>query len=160
MTEAPQRAWRFVHPAVDLPTAVAKSAPGLHTDATGGIDLVEGDACVRQSILLLLSTARGERVMRPDYGCDLHRLVFSPNDATTAGLAIHYVRTAVERWEPRARVLRVDAGRRLFDGSPQGNSDDPDLDVRLEVVLDYQVRWSGQVDRLALSLDLGEGTVG
>ena len=43
--------------------------------------------------------------MRPDYGCELHRLVFSPNDDTTAGLAIHYVRRALERWEPRVEVL-------------------------------------------------------
>lgn len=157
MNERPERAWRFVHPAVDLPTAVAERTPGLHVDATGGVDVVEGDACVRQSILLLLSTSRGERVMRPDYGCDLHRLVFSPNDATTAGLAIHYVRSAIERWEPRARVLRVDAGRRLFTGPGLGGIED--LDARLDVVLDYQVRRSGRADRLTVGLDLTEGTI-
>ena len=69
------------------------------------------EASVRQAILLLLSTRPGERVMRPTYGCDLHRLVFSPNDDTTAGLAIHYVRQALERWEPRIEVIRLDAGR-------------------------------------------------
>ena len=52
---------------------------------------------VRQSILMLLSTRPGERVMPPDYGCPIHRLVFSPNDATTAGLAIHYVRHSLLR---------------------------------------------------------------
>ena len=70
-----------------------------------------GDEAVRQSILLLLSTIPGERVMRPTYGCHLHRLVFWPNDDTTAGLAIHYVRRAVERFEPRVEVIRVDATR-------------------------------------------------
>jgi phage baseplate assembly protein W len=157
MSERAERAWRFVHPAVDVPSALAERTPGLHVDATGGIDVVEGDACVRQSILLLLSTARGERVMRPDYGCDLGRLAFAPNDATTAGLAIHYVRAAVERWEPRARVLRVDAGRDLFAGADLGRSGDPD--ARLDVVLDYQVRESGHADRLALSIDLTEGSL-
>lgn len=157
MNDLPDRAWRFVHPAIDLPAVVAERTPGLHVDATGGIDVVEGDACVRQSILLLLSTTRGERVMRPDYGCDLHRLVFSPNDATTAGLAIHYVRTAVERWEPRARVLRIDAGRKLFEAPNLGRAGDPD--AMLDVVLDYQVRRSGRSDRLALSVNLTEGTV-
>ena len=39
--------------------------------------------------------------MRPGYGCHLFRLAFAPNDDTTAGLAIHYVRQALERWEPR-----------------------------------------------------------
>lgn len=157
MTPTPDRAWRFVHPAVDAPAAVAERTPGLHVDTTGGIDVVEGDACVRQAILLLLSTARGERVMRPDYGCDLHLLAFAPNDATTAGLAIHYVRSAVARWEPRVRVLRVDAGRRLFHGPGLGAVDDPE--ARLDVVLDYQVRDSGHAERLALSLNLVEGSV-
>lgn len=157
MTGRPDRAWRFVHPAVDVPVAIAERNPGLHVDATGGIDVVEGDACVRQSILLLLSTARGERVMRPAYGCDLHRLVFSPNDATTAGLAIHYVRSAVERWEPRVRVLRVDAGHRLFEGPNLGRIDDPA--ARLDVVLDYQVRRSGHADHLALTVNLTDGSV-
>ena len=67
--------------------------------------MVEDDASIRQSLLLLLSTSPGERVMRPDYGCSLRRLVFAPNDDTTAGLAIHYVRQAVERWEPRVEIL-------------------------------------------------------
>ena len=49
-------------------------------------------------------------VMRPQYGSLLHRLVFAPDDATTAGLAIHYVRQALVRWEPRVEVLDVDAG--------------------------------------------------
>ena len=55
--------------------------------ARGRLAMVEGNAAVRQAIQMLLSTAPGERVMRPGYGCDLQRLVFAPNDDTTAGLA-------------------------------------------------------------------------
>ena len=66
--------------------------------------MTSGPDAVRQSILLLLSTRPGERVMRPDNGCDLYRLAFAPSDDMTAGLAIHYVRQAVERWEPCARL--------------------------------------------------------
>ncbi len=76
----------------------------------GGVAMIADDAAVRQSIILLLTTIPGERVMRPDYGCPLHRLMFAPNDATTAGLAIHYIRQALERWERRIDVLRLDAG--------------------------------------------------
>ena len=49
--------------------------------------------------------------MRPTYGCYLRRLLFAPNDDTTAGLAIHYVRSAIERWEPRIDILALDATR-------------------------------------------------
>jgi len=67
--------------------------------------MVDGDDSVRQAILLLLSTVPGERIMRPEYGCLIHQLVFSPNDATTAGLAIHYVQRALDLWEPRVDVV-------------------------------------------------------
>jgi len=101
------RAWRFVHPDVVLDDGA--SSGGLQVTPRGRIEMVEGDESIRQSLLLLLSTSPGERVMRPDYGCSLRHLVFGPNDDTTAGLAIHYVRRAVERWEPRVEVLTVDA---------------------------------------------------
>ena len=51
----------------------------------------------------------GERVMRPDFGCAIHELVFAPNSATTRGMAEHYVREALLRWEPRVEVLEVTA---------------------------------------------------
>ncbi len=81
--------------------------PSLAADGT--TRTVDDSEAIRQSLLSLLATRPGERVMRPLYGCDLYRLVFSPNDATTAGLAMHYARRAVERWEPRVTVVAVDA---------------------------------------------------
>jgi hypothetical protein len=71
-----------------------KTWPAFQYPARAVFEMVAEQAAVRQSILLLLTTVPGERVMRPDYGCDLQKLVFSPNDATTHGLAIHYVRRA------------------------------------------------------------------
>lgn len=132
------RAWRFLHPDVDATEEFA----GLRLTARGGIDMVEDRDSVRQAVLLLLSTVPGERVMRPDYGCDLHRLVFSPNDDTTAGLAIHYVRRALERWEPRVDVLRLDAAR---------NPEEPE---RLDIILEYRVRATQRAEALAISLSL------
>ena len=64
---------------------------------------------IRQSIRLILETARGERVMRPDFGCGLHERVFAMNDATTRGAAADDVREALLRWEPRIDVLDVTA---------------------------------------------------
>lgn len=136
------RAWRFLHPDLDVPEMVA----GLQVSARGRVEMVEGDDSIRQAVLLLLSTIPGERVMRPDYGCDLYRLVFSPNDDTTAGLAIHYVRRALERWEPRVEIVRLDAGR---------NEERPEL---LEVMLEYRVRATQRVQAVTFSVDLaGEG---
>ncbi len=132
------RAWRFLYPDVD---AVEEFA-GLELNARGGVEMVQDNESVRQAILLLLSTVPGERVMRPSYGCLLHRLVFSPNDDTTAGLAIYYVRSALERWEPRIAILHLDAGR---------NPEDPE---RLDITLEYRVRATQSIDTLAFSLSL------
>ncbi|HEV8516312.1 MAG TPA: GPW/gp25 family protein [Candidatus Limnocylindrales bacterium] len=137
------RAWRFVHP--DLVAAEATGSAGLQLSARGRIDVVEEDESVRQAILLLLSTSPGERVMRPEYGCHLRRLVFSPNDDTTAGLAIHYVRQALARWEPRIDVLALDATR------------DPESSERLQIALHYRVRATNRTGILAYPLELAGG---
>ena len=101
---------------------------------------------IRQALILLLSTRPSERVMRPSYGCHLNRLVFSPNDDTTAGLAIHYVNQAIARWEPRIDVEWLDADR------------DPSDSSRLTILLEYQIRSTRQRDALELSYDLSEGS--
>jgi uncharacterized protein len=135
------RAWRFIHPDAPVPL----EATGVRLSPRGGVDLVEGDDAVRQAILLLLSTVPGERVMRPEYGCAIHRLVFSPNDDTTAGLAIYYVQRALDRWEPRVEVVNLDAGR---------NEEAPE---RLNITLDYRVRATQRTAQLAVSVNLTRG---
>lgn len=64
---------------------------------------------VRQAIEIILSTARGERVMRPDFGCNLHEFVFAVNDRATQAQVAFEVREALEAWEPRIDVLDVEA---------------------------------------------------
>ena len=135
--------WRFCHPQLDEPLGKA----GLQLSGRGQIETVTERSSVRQAILLLLSTRPGERVMRPQYGCDLHRLVFSPNDDTTAGLAIHYVRQAIELWEPRIDRVRLDAARSLDDESPG----------LLEISLEYRLRATLENERLVYGLELGGG---
>ncbi|TBL29701.1 hypothetical protein EYA84_23980 [Verrucosispora sp. SN26_14.1] len=131
------RAIRFLGAGFD-----AGRGGGLGLTAAGGLAMTDGDETVRQALFLLLSTTPGERLMRPGYGSRLHRLVFAPNNDTTAGLAIHYVRAAVTRWEPRIDVLDVDAGP------------DPDDPWRLVIRLDYRIRASLTPGQLVFSVDL------
>ena len=140
------KAIEFVHPdfgrrpggTVGLPA----SELGLRLSPNRRMSTVEDDASVRQAILMLLTTRLGERVMRPDYGCNLYTLAFAPNDDTTAGLAIHYVQQALERWERRIRVLRLDAVR---------HSESPEI---LELVLEYRVLTQNRVERLLVPVSL------
>jgi uncharacterized protein len=79
----------------------------MRTDVTGGIELVTRTREVEEAIRIILSTAPGERPMRPDFGCGIHDFVFAPADAATAGQIAFEVRSALDRWEPRITVLDV-----------------------------------------------------
>lgn len=68
------------------------------------IGLVEDHSNIRQSIYVIINTVPGERVMRPDFGCEIHSLIFAPANFETAALAELYVREALERWEPRIEL--------------------------------------------------------
>jgi uncharacterized protein len=78
-------------------------------DRQGGLALAQGDTELNQAIQIILMTAPGQRVMRPTFGCRLRELLFAPNDSHTAGLARRYIEEALGMWEPRIRVLSVDA---------------------------------------------------
>src|SRR5437899_13050706 len=78
-------------------------------DARGRFGLARQERDIEQAICMILLTPKGQRVMRPEFGCQIHDLIFAPNDATTAGLAAYYVEEALGMWEPRIRVQEVTA---------------------------------------------------
>ena len=65
------------------------------------IETVSQEEDIRQSINILLSTMPGERIMRPDYGCDLMSLVFERLSSSTEMKVIDMVSSAILRYEPR-----------------------------------------------------------
>jgi phage baseplate assembly protein W len=65
------------------------------------------DMAIRQSIYVIINTVPGERVMRPEFGCEIHSLIFWPANDQTAAIAERYVREAIERWEPRITLEQV-----------------------------------------------------
>lgn len=81
-------------------------------DDQGRIASAAYEESIRQAIGIILRTAPGERVMRPDFGCGIHDLVFEVNSASTATRVATQVRQALLRWEPRINVsdVQVTAG--------------------------------------------------
>ena len=100
----------------------------IQLDKTKQIQIAKYEAAVRQSIWAILSTARGERLMRPEFGCRIHDHVFAPNTAGTVGQIISDVRAALIEWEPRIDVLDIEL-------LPQFTN--PNL---LQISINYQVR--------------------
>src|SRR5262245_25083844 len=75
--------------------------------SSGRLAYQGGDEKIRQSIWILLSTAPGERLMLPDFGCGIHDLVFEANTASLRRIVEERTRDALIRWEPRIDVLDV-----------------------------------------------------
>lgn len=89
----------------------------VDVDARGRIAMARRERDIEEAIRIILLTPKGQRPMRPEFGCQIHDLIFAPNDATTAGLAIYYVQEALARWEPRITVEEVDANPHPDDAS-------------------------------------------
>jgi phage baseplate assembly protein W len=104
-------------------------------DERGELEVAEYEESVRQSIWLILGTAKGERVMRPDFGCGIYDMVFEVNSSTTAAEAAEQVRDALLSFEPRIDVLDIDV-------SPGGDGE------VLYISIDYQVRATNTVFNL------------
>jgi phage baseplate assembly protein W len=113
----------------------------------GNVDLAAADEKVRQSILLVLGTRRGERVMRPDFGAGLEDFAFEPITTTTAALIRHRVETALVQWEPRIDVdgVTVDVADRRTG--------------RLNVTVRYRIRATNTFYNLVYPFFLHEGSV-
>jgi phage baseplate assembly protein W len=88
----------------------------IGVDARGSIKMTRYEASIEEAIRVILSTTPGERLMRPDFGCAINELVFSPNTAQSIALAEHYVREAITRWEPRV-ILKSVRGLQDTDNS-------------------------------------------
>ncbi|MEO7126835.1 MAG: GPW/gp25 family protein [Nakamurella sp.] len=81
----------------------------LQIDHTGSIRMTNGAPDLDRSMAVILSTAPGERVMRPEFGCKIWDLVFEPVTANLLGLMAQVVREALAQWEPRVIADDVQA---------------------------------------------------
>jgi uncharacterized protein len=78
-----------------------------HLGDRNRMSTVDGDTAIKQSIQVIIYTIPGERVMHPEFGCELHSLIFHPANEQTAATAERYVREALERWEPRINIKEL-----------------------------------------------------
>jgi phage baseplate assembly protein W len=100
---------------------------------TGGMSSSSFEENVRESIFIILGTAPGERVNRPDFGCRIHDLMFAPNTIETAARASYYCEEALYKYEKRITNIKCQA----FP-----NGDEPN---RLDVRITYQL--AGRSDK-------------
>ncbi len=79
----------------------------MGVDAYGALATSGHEDNISEAIQIILGTAIGERIMRPEFGCRIHDLVFHPVNPNTCALASISVREAITKWEPRVEDVQV-----------------------------------------------------
>jgi phage baseplate assembly protein W len=118
----------------------------LQVTAAGRIAQARYEQRIEEAIYLILSTAKGERVMMPGFGCGIHELVFAPNNVQTRTLVVQQVREALVAHEPRVDVLDVTA--ETSDGEPN----------LLLIRVNYRVRANNALGNLVYPFYINEGS--
>lgn len=115
-------------------------------EADGSISSSSYEENIRESILLILETAKGERLMRPEFGCSIHDYAYSTMDTLTRRMIENAIYEALVAWEPR---IEVDEIKTLTEKSLEG---------KLLISIDYKVRRSNTQVNLVYPFYLKEGT--
>jgi len=105
----------------------------LRVNTVGGMAVASYEDDIKEACKIILGTALGERVMRPDFGCAVHDLVFEPQSAELIGKVEFFVTNSLNRWEPRIEVKDVKA-------SSEGET--------LSVEVDYLITATNRADNL------------
>ena len=100
----------------------------MRVDHTGSIAMVTGPEDIDRSIVMVLSTAKGERLMRPQFGCTIWDQLFDPINSNTLGQMAQGVREALSQWEPRIELELVEA------------LPDHDADGKVRIEITYRVK--------------------
>lgn len=115
----------------------------LAVGADGRIRWSEGEANIRESIRIILSTERGERIQLPDFGAGLARWLFEPNNPGTHARLADAIADALKRWEPRIAVEDVRVA-----------ADAEDATAALAAIT-YRLVATGAAQRISLTVPLG-----
>jgi len=114
-------------------------------DAEGQIAMSEHEQDIKEAIWIILSTAKGERLMRPDFGCGIHDYVFASINTTNLALIESSVREVLTLWEPRIELTDVKVSTEKID------------EGKLMINIDYKVRTTNNQFNLVYPFYLTEG---
>ena len=108
--------------------------------------MTSDDLDIKKSLEILLATKLGERIMQPNYGCNLDELMFKPLNLTLKTFVIDLIKTAILYHEPRIDVEKIDI--------------DPtnELQGELLILVDYRIRATNSRANLVFPFYKVEGT--
>ena len=117
----------------------------IQVDGKGWISMSQYEQDIKEAIWIILSTAKGERVMRPEFGCGIHDFVFTVINTSTITLIENSVEEALTVWEPRIELIGAAVSTEKVD------------EGKLIVSIDYRVRTTNNRFNLVYPFYLSEG---
>lgn len=122
------------------------SFPPTFNIVTGSVDTVSDELDIRQSLHILISTDLEERIMHPEYGCNMRPLLFS-NISTTLLTGIKdNIATAIINGEPRIDLIDIQFEQ------------DSDIKGVLSIMIDYRIRSTNSRQNYVFPYYMDEGT--
>ncbi|MDB5054006.1 MAG: baseplate protein [Bacilli bacterium] len=115
-------------------------------ETTGQIMMSDSEEDISEAIRLIIGTNRGERVMRPDFGSNVHNFLFGLTDSTTLSLLESNVKDAIRNWEARVKDIEVEA---VLDKAENG---------KLLINVKYVVRSTNNQYNLVFPFYIHEGS--
>ncbi len=112
------------------------------------VEMLSDAEDIRSSLEILLTTRQGERVMRPDYGCNLDELVFEPLTTTFKTYITDLIRTAILYHEPRIQLNKVEM------------DDTGELEGKIVITVDYTIRATNSRFNFVFPFYKNENTAG
>jgi hypothetical protein len=114
--------------------------------ATGRIKQVQYEDDIAESIRIIIWTSKGERIMRPDFGCGIDRYLFEGSDDTTMRRMEEEISEAIRMWEPRVHNVEVQVTR------------DEQTPEKLLIHVQYEVRTTNNLFNQVYPFYLYEGS--
>lgn len=111
-----------------------------------GIAMTEEEEDIHQSLDILLSTMTGERIFRPEYGCNTKAWVFSKMSETQLTLIIDEIEQAILYGEPRITLEKIEINERNYE------------EGRLVIELFYFVKQTNSRSNIVYPFYFEEGT--
>jgi len=111
-----------------------------------GVEMVSGEEDIRQSLEIILSTRPGERLLHPDFGCNLDMLLFEPLTTSLVTKMKDIISTAITIYEPRVNLNNI----KLYTDDETNN--------KVIIELDYTVRATNSRFNMVYPFYLEEGT--
>ena len=120
--------------------------PEFNKKGKGRVEMLSDEEDIKSSLEILLSTRLGERIMMPNYGCNLDELLFKPLNLTLKTFVKELIKNAILYYEPR-----IDLDKISMDQTNE-------LDGELLIILDYRIRATNSRSNLVFPFYKEEGT--